>query len=56
MPLRSPITRDARGARCGFSSLRRVWERVERMESAHIIAPQEPQNNSLLVLSFCMLH
>jgi hypothetical protein len=57
VPLRSPITRGARSARCGSSSLRRSVERGGGVWNvAHMIAPHAPQYNSLFVLSLCMLH
>ena len=57
VPLRSPITRGARSARCGSSSLRRTDERGGGVWNvAHMIAPHAPQYNSLFVLSLCMLH
>ena len=57
VPLRSPITRGARSARCGSSSLRRSVERGSGVWNvAHMIAPQAPQYNSLFVLSLCILH
>ena len=58
VPLRSPITRGARSARCGSSSLRRDEREGGRVLGllAHSIAPHEPQYNSLFALSLCMLH
>jgi len=57
VPLRSPITRGARSARCGSSSLRRTVERGSSVWNlAHMIAPHAPQYNSLFSLSLCMLH
>ena len=57
VPLRSPITRGARSARCGSSSLRQTVERGRGVWNlAHMIAPHAPQYNSLFVLSLCILH
>ena len=54
VPLRSPITRGARGARCGSSSLRRVWKGVERMESRSHYRAARPTEQ--LTLGVVLLH
>ena len=57
VPLRSPITLDTRCTRCGSSSLwRSSGEVVDFGLWRQRIAPQDLQNSSFFVLSFCMVH